>query len=167
MVGDIESVKTELAAVLANTATAIDRFGATKYFNDALDTVNAEKNDGHVTPYPASIYPYERAVIESYPAVELQGLVTTYQPEDDVKAGTQRVAVVWTVVGDNEASVTTDVERLVRATRDVLWRSLLSADLGLAPIHVESEDYSALAPGGPNPFMKGGRVVLVIDGFAN
>lgn len=156
MTGDIETVKQGIAAALASSA-----------FTDALAAVNAEQGGAYATPPPAVIYPYERAVPETYPAIELQGLTSTYNVEDDVKQVTHRIAVVVTQVGDNEQTITTDIERLVRATRDLLFRSVLDGQRGLAPMLIESENYSALAP---NPrtgaLMKGGMVVLAATTFA-
>lgn len=150
LTGDIETVKAAIAADLASSG-----------FTDVLAAVNAEKNDGYTTPGPAAVYDYERAALEAYPAVELQGLTTTYEVDDDVKAATHQIAIVWTQVGDNEQTVTKDVERLVRATRDRLWRSVLGGQVGLAPMLVMSEDYSALAPSAQGqPFMKGGRLIV-------
>lgn len=156
MTGDIETVKKGIAAALGSSA-----------FTDVLAAVNAEQGDGYTTPPPSVIYPYERAVPETYPAIELQGLTSTYNVDDDVKAVTHRIAVVVTQVGDNEQSITTDIERLVRAIRDLLFRSVLDAQRGLAPILIESENYSALTP---NPktgaLVKGGMVVLSATTFA-
>lgn len=149
MTGDIESVKTAIAAALNGTG-----------FTDALAAVNVDKNDGYTTPGPAVGYPYERAVLEAYPAFELVGLATGYGEDEDLKKATHQIAVLWTVAGDNEATLTTDVERLVRATRDLLWRSVLGGQVGLAPMLVVSDDYSPLAPGNGHPFMKGGRVIV-------
>jgi hypothetical protein len=160
-IGDIESVKKEIAAVLKNTTGAINQFGTAVFFNATLDAVNTEKADGRTTPYPAEIWEYEKAALGAYPAAELQALTTQYAPEDDVKIASHRIAVVWTVVGDNEATVTTDIERLVRTTRDVFWRTVLAADLGGIPMVVESEQYSALAPALGQPFMKGAQVMLI------
>jgi hypothetical protein len=148
--GDVEAVKKTLATWLASSR-----------FSDALAAVNAEQNDGYTTPGLQAVYGYERAVIEAYPAVELQGLRTDYAQDDDLKNATHSIAIVFTQVGDNEAAVTTDVERLVRAARDMCWRSVLDAQEGLAPLVVVSEDYSALAPDpNGNPFMKGGRLIV-------
>lgn len=157
MTGDIETVKKGIAEALASPA-----------FAAALTAVNVEQDDGYTTAAPAVIYPYERAVPEAYPVFELQGLSTAYDPNDDVKNATHRIAVVCTQVGDNEASITTDVERLIRAARDLLWRSVLNADRGLAPMLVESENYSQLTPNpnGDGTFVKGGMLILSAETFA-
>lgn len=155
MTGDIETVKAAIAAALLSAD-----------FATALAAVDTEKNDGSTTPGPAFGYPYERAVLEGYPAFELQGLQTTYNSNGDVKEATHQIGVVWTLAGDNEAVLTQVLERLVRATRDFLWRSTLSGQIGLAPMLVKSENYSALQPGTNTPLLKGCVVIIEATTFA-
>jgi hypothetical protein len=156
LVGDVESVKAAIADVCASAV-----------FGDQLAVVNAEKNDGHTTPGLAVIYSYERMTPETYPCLEIIGLNGTYTPEDDVKEVTHRIALVFTVVGDNEQTVTSDVERLVRTARDVFWRSVLGGLVGLEPMHVETEDYSELIKPNDGPFIKGGKLILAAATLAN
>ena len=153
MTPDIETVKKAVAALLGTSG-----------FADALAAVNADQNDGYTTPGLAAIYPYERLVPEAYPVVELQGLNGVYDVGEDVKDLTHRFAIVVTQVGDNEATVTTDVERLLRAIRDFLWRSTLN---GLtAPVLIGEENYSQLAAARDHPFVKGGMLILTAQTFA-
>lgn len=155
MPGDIEDVKAGVALWIASSR-----------FTDALAAVNAEKADGYTTPDPRAVYAYERAVLENFPAAEVIGLNTVYEPDSDVKAATHRISVVWTQVGDTEATVATDVERLVRATVDAFWRSVLDGRRALKPIGVDHDDYSQLDSGRENgAFMKGGSVILICETY--
>lgn len=149
MSGDMEAVKTALAKWLSGPQ-----------YSDALAAVDAEKGDGNVTPGLQAVYAYERTKLEAYPAVELQGLRTDYAADDDVKQATHAIAIVFTQVGDNEETITREVERLIRAARDLFWRSVLDGQEGLTPILVTSEDYSPLAPAIGAPFQKGGHLIV-------
>jgi hypothetical protein len=122
--------------------------------------VNAEKNDGYTTPGCRRSTPTSGRSSKRIRRWSCRGCARTTRQDDDLKNATHAIAIVFTQVGDNEATVTTDVERLVRAARDLFWRSVLDAQEGLAPILVVSEDYSALAPGNGYPFMKGGRLIV-------
>lgn len=156
VVGDVESVKAVIATIAGSTV-----------FSDQLAAVNAEKNDGYTSAGLAAIYDYERAEIEAYPCLEIVGLTETYNPDEDVKDDTIRVALIFTVVGDNEQTLTKDVERLMRTARDVFWRSVLNGAVGAAPVTVETGDYSELTRGQNQPFMKGGRLILAVPTLAN
>lgn len=159
-VGDIESVKAKLVTWIQSSR-----------FTDCLDAVNTEKDpsgEGYQTPAPTSIYGYEREVPESYPAIVLRGLGTVYDNSSAAKQATHRIAVLVFQVADTEARVTQDVERLVRALRDLLHRSVLDGSLVLMPILLEAEEYSDLLPAdGGNPLMKGALLSIAATTYAN
>ncbi len=152
MRGDIEDTKATLASWLLSSR-----------FTDKLTAVNVEKNDGYSTDAPAKVYPHPRAELEAYPAAQLLGFNTVYDLDDEAKTATHRIGVQWTVVGDREDHVTSDVERLMRATRELFWRSSLGGEVNAAPILIESEDYSELLPGSAGqPLAKAGMTTLLV-----
>jgi hypothetical protein len=129
-------------------------------YTDALTAVNSEKADGHVTPAPRAVYPHERVIPEDYPAVQVVVTAGTYDPDADTKDVDYEFMVVFAQVGDSEAAVTKDVLRLVRAGRDLFFRSVLDGGLGLQPIGLVREDYSQLGNHNQQAFLKAGWVTF-------
>lgn len=153
--GDIEDTKHALAVVLAGPA-----------FLERLRAIDAEKGEGE-TPVPTVVIPGETTnpVGQGYPIAEVIGLRTDYATEDQqCKQALHQIAVHWTQVGDDELTITRDLQRLVRATRDLLWNSSLPA-LGNAPVLVTSEEYSELMPAKDRPFVKASQTLLRIATF--
>lgn len=155
MRGDIEDTKFEVAQLLRSAA-----------FLTLLTAVDVEKSTGIVTPGPAAVFEGEKAVKtgQGYPVVEVIGVRTVYQPESSqAKAATHEVQISWTHVGDDELTIATQVERLVRATRDLLWPAAGPAELtalASAPIELVSEEYTELFKGKEFPFVKGALTVV-------
>ncbi len=148
--GDMEDVCQAIAETLDSDA-----------FRDALDAVDAEKGDDRETPDLRVVYPHERAEPESYPCAQVVAYRTVYDPDADQKSRTLSIGIVFGVVGDNEALITQDLKRLVRAAVDLFWRSVLGGSVGLQPILVEAEDYGELTPvEGAHPLLKGARLAL-------
>lgn len=152
--GDVESVTAAIAAALRSAD-----------FAQLLANVDAAENTGDDTPAPKVVYAYERAQLEKFPAAEVIALNTAFNPQADEAAGAHRILVDWTQIGDSEARITREVQRLVLATRLFFRRSVLQGDYALAPMTIEFEDYSRIEPlqNAPQPFLKGGRVVLVAE----
>lgn len=155
MRGDIEDVKHELALLLQAAS-----------FVTLLTAVDAEKGTSVVTPAPAAIFEGEKASKTGmgYPVAEVIGLRTVYDnPSDQAKVAIHDVQIAWTHVGDDELTITTQVERLVRATRDLVWPHDGPAsltNLASAPIELVSEEYSELFKGKDVAFVKGSMTVL-------
>lgn len=152
MKGDIQDVAAELKLQFASSA-----------FLTVLAAVDAEKGltDTAVTPGPATVNDFEAMDVSGlgYPVLEIIGRRTTYDETDEVaKDATHELELNWTVVGDDEKTITRQVQNLARATVDFLWpetgpRGL--ATLGSAPVLFVSEDYSDLMPATAHPFVKG------------
>lgn len=155
MRGDIEDVKHELALLLQAPG-----------FLTLLTAVDAEKSTTIVTPGPAAVFEGEKASKTGmgYPVAEVIGLRTTYDaPSNEAKVAIHDVQIAWTQVGDDELTITTHVERLVRATRDLVWPANGPASLpalASAPMELVSEEYSELFKGKEYPFVKGSMTVL-------
>lgn len=154
MKGDIEDVCTGIAAALRSPQ-----------FADCLAAVEADKGDG-LTPLsvdPEAVHSGERAIQSFATECDVSALDVAYDQGSEAKEGTQRIQVVWSVSGDSEPGVITSVLRLVRATRDLLWQSVLDGTFNIAPIRVETEDYSELVrTNGAAPLLKGGRLILSV-----
>jgi hypothetical protein len=116
------------------------------------------------TPVASEAHVNEVMSINSFPALELFGLSSDFDAQGSEQAASHRIGALWTVCGDSEAVIVRTVQRLVLATRRVLWRRALW-NVGSAPIHVESEEYSQLFPATDHPFVKGGRLVIRVDTF--
>jgi hypothetical protein len=164
--GDLETIVAAIAAALSGPV-----------FADLLAAVDIALNlrdaDGNViaTPAPAAVYGYERAELEAYPAAEIIGVETVYDPQADEAAGTHRIGIDWTQLGDNEQTVTRDVQRLVLATRLFFRRNLIAeaaVALGIGPVLIESEGYGRLARAetAGNPLVKSGHVVLAVSSWS-
>lgn len=158
MQGDIEDVKRELATMLRSAA-----------FVACLAAVDAEKPVATVTPGPAVVFEGEKANLSGvgYPVAEVVGLKTSYDENaQQSKVATHEVSILWTQVGDDELTITTQLERLVRATRDLFWPATGPVNLpalASAPILIGSEEYTALLPAQGHPFVKGSSTMLRVE----
>lgn len=149
MKGDIDDVKTALAAVLSGPK-----------FIAALAAAVVEKAAG-VAPSPqAAVFTEERLTQNSFPACQLVAIRTTYPDQDMIKYGLHEIAVYWTAVATDEGTVTKHIQLLLRATVDLLWGVSLDMAVANGPIQVLEEDYSPLVPARDVPFLKSGRVIL-------
>jgi len=156
MRGDIEDVKHELAILLVSAS-----------FAAALADVDAEKATTRATPVPKVIYESERLTLsgQGFPVGELLGKRTTYSSSDaELKTALHEVDILWTQNGDNELVITQDLERLVRATRDLLWPPtgpISLHALASGPIELIAEEYTALMPNPQHgPFIKGSATTI-------
>ncbi len=160
MLGDIEDVKHQIALLLASASAGAN--GST--FAQNLAALDTEKNDGVTTPSPAEIHETERAQLTNYPGCLLIARDTNYDLEagPTLQDGTHLLEVVWFQVGDDEAVVTKQVERLVRATRLTLWGTTFGGAINAAPLQVIRDNYADLAPSGETAFLKGGRTFVAV-----
>lgn len=130
-------------------------------FTAAVSSAVIEKGDGVWPVLPPTVYENERLTDVTFPMAELIVYQSTFSDDDVVKRTEHRIGVRWTAVGDNEQTVTKNVELLVRATTDLVWMSNLDTLVASGPIRVESEDYSPLHPT-LRPFMKSGLVIMIV-----
>lgn len=161
MLADIQDVKHELALLLLAPA-----------FLATLAAVDVERGVTSATPGPAAVFEGEKFVKtgQGFPVVEVIGIRTVYGPDpQQAKFGVHEVQLAWTQVGDDELTITAQLERLVQATRDTVWPAdgpitLPNAHSG--PIEVASEEYSQLMPAQGHPFVKAAVVVLHVPTYA-
>lgn len=155
MRGDIQDVKHEIAVAIASVT-----------FLAVLAAVDAEKGVTTPTPGPAQVFEAEKAVKSDmgFPVVEVIGIKTTYNPQaEQVKDAIHELQIVWTQVGDDELLITAQLERLMRATRDVFWpaegpMTLPNANSG--PVEFVREEYTELMRGIKHPFVKASGTTL-------
>ncbi len=150
--GDIEDAKHQVALVLLDPA-----------FATLISAIDAEKGAVTATPPPAAVFKGAMAqtkIGQGSPVCEVIGHKTDYDVADQhAKTATHEIGVYWTHWGDDELTITTQLERLVRATRDALWNGLLTA-IASAPVEVVGEEYSPLMPGKNGAFVKSSATTI-------
>lgn len=141
MLGDIQDTKHALALLLAGPE-----------FLTVLAAVDAEKAVSIATPGPTQVFEGEKATLsdQGYPTVEIVGLRTTYDANSEqAKDATHELQTIWTQIGDDELTIVAQLERLIRATRDVLWPvdgPRVLPGVNACPTEVVSEEYVGLLP---------------------
>lgn len=141
MLGDIQDVKHALALVLGGPE-----------FLTVLAAVDAEKAVSIATPGPTQVFEGEKTTLtdQGFPVAEIIGNRTLYNSDSEqAKDATHEIQVMWTHVGDDELTITAQLERLVRATRDVLWPAeglRVLPGVNACPTEILSEEYTALMP---------------------
>lgn len=150
MLGDIEDVTHQIAIVLAGDA-----------FAARLVAIDAEKGGEPISMPPAEVWEGEKATPTAYPSAQIIGRDTEFDAEAQptLQDGLHRLEIVWLAVSDDEIKVTKMVQRLVLATRQALWSSLLGSGINAGPVEVTREDYSDLAVS-DQAFLKGGRLMV-------
>lgn len=131
-------------------------------FVAALQALVLEKGDGVWPRLPVTVYPNERNTHDTFPMAELIAYRSTFSEETTVKQTAHQIGVRWTDVGPTEEAVTQTIERLVRATTDLLWDSTLDTLVASGPILVTEEDYSPLMPTPLHPFVKSGLIMMTV-----
>lgn len=162
MRGDLQDTKHEIAILLTSVV-----------FLEALTAVDAEKGltADQATPGPASVFEGEKFVKtgQGFPVVEVVGVRSVYASDAQyAKVAVHEVQIMWTHVGDDELTTTAQLERLVRATRDVFWPhdgAISLPGANSAPVEVVSEEYSQLMPASGHPFVKGAVTMLRVPTF--
>lgn len=147
--GDAEDVKRTLKRMIEGPE-----------FIAKLASVVTTKGDGTWPTLPVTVYAEERLTHDRFPMAELIVYRSSFDDEEWVKKTVHQIGVRWTAVGPDEVTVTRQVERLVRATTDLLWMSNLDMLVQSGPIRVTDEDYSPLLPTATHPFVKSGLVLL-------
>lgn len=148
MIGDIQVVKAVMAKELATAA-----------FATVLATVDAELNaaiggTAITTTAPQSVCIFDGEKVETsgngYPVAEIIGGRTAYDgASQELKDATHELQIIWTHVGDDELTITKQLERLVKATRDFFWPangSYTLPGMNARPLEIVSEEYTALLP---------------------
>jgi len=164
--GDIEDAKRAIADLLRSQALL-----------DAIAAIDTEKGDGLITPSPAAVWEGEKKDLATpgYPAAEVIGVRTTYDLDvDGRKIGTDRdekfavheIHVFWTVSGFDEMQITKWIQRIVKASRMLIWPEdgrVTLPNIHAAPLAVRSEDYTALqVDKNTNAFLKGSWTVVLV-----
>jgi hypothetical protein len=127
--------------------------------------------DGIVTPNEVTYYTEEHATLDQFPACELLGRASDPQGSNEAQEYVHSLSVVWTLVGDDEATLVAQVERVILATRQLTYRTLLDPSLHGAPMVPGRESYSMLARtrGLSSPLVKAGAIDVSVrtldDGF--
>lgn len=156
--GDIQDVKNALKAVLLSAEFLL-----------VLAAVDADKAVTIATPGPTQVFTGEKQVKtdQGYPVVELIGHRTQFVSNDEqVKDTVHEIDITWTHVGDDELLVTAQLERMVKATRNILWPETGATTLpgvNATPTLIVSEDYSPLMQGrAAGTFVKGSAIAVQI-----
>lgn len=159
MAGDVEDAKHQIALKLQSDD-----------FLNALAAIDIEKDDGTSTAQPTQIFEGEKVNISDsgYPVCELIAYRSRYDVNTDAKDVVHEVHIFWTQAGDDELTITRDLERLMRATRDVFWPQGAQRDPFIGtnwstPLILVSEDYTHLAPKiNKTGFIKGSWMVVLV-----
>ncbi len=149
--GDAHDVKRSIARMINSSL-----------FVASLSTVCVGKGDGFWPQLPVFVFQEERLSHLVFPMAELIVYRTSYAPDEVIKQAEHTIGVRWTAVARSEHDVTETVERLVRATTDMLWVNNLDSQVQCGPIRVLTEDYSPLAPAADHPYVKSGLVMLAV-----
>jgi hypothetical protein len=130
-----------------------------------LQRGDLEAADDVQTPPPYAIYPYERETLDAFPSVEI--VATSSRPSADSYAQVvqHRLAIGFTLAGDDVARLTVQVERYMWALRQICRDTLLAPDCPTGPIESEGEQYTPLdrrQAGVESPFVKGGFLEVTL-----
>ncbi len=123
--------------------------------------------DGVTTPPPYEIHTTEKADLGGLPSIEFVVLESTPQVNSYAQVYRHRMAVGYTVGGDDEERTTIVGERYMWALRRVARDTQLDPPQapGGSPIDTGVEQYTPLAqrPGGvETPFVKGGYLEMFV-----
>lgn len=130
-----------------------------------LQLADGQCGDGIKTPVPAKVHTTDKADLEDYPALEL--IVTSSQSMRDSTAQVYKhnVVIGFTLVGDDEETLTAQDERYMWALRQVCRDTLFDPPIGTGPIDTGGEQYTPLAQrpqGLESPFVKGGYIEVFV-----
>ena len=138
----------------------------------AFAAIVVELSEGQAFAGPSVVYPHERSVPpESFPSAEVLGISSMCRtPDSSVQYYDHTVDVLWTVAGDDEATLVWHAETLVLATRRMSFRQVLPMPGGTACAVIPGpEDYGPLTRSGgrtAQPLVKAARIRLVIPTVA-
>jgi hypothetical protein len=128
-----------------------------------LQRADLEADDGVTTPVPYRIYTTEKWELEGFPAIEIT--VISSRPTQDTHAQVMehRIPIAVTLTGDDEETLTVQVERYIWAIRQIVRDVLLAPHPDNAPIDLGDETYTPLDNKGlERVFLKGAWVELIV-----
>lgn len=149
----VTQVKAAIAALLAERLP------------EQLLAADGVADDGIETPPPAFVHRSEKRDLEGYPAIELISTHSTPQRNTVAQIVSHRIAVGFTLAGDDEQTLTTWGERYMWALRQVLRGALLPGALGAEPIETGGEQYSPMVQSPKrmeSPFVWGGFLEVFV-----
>jgi hypothetical protein len=129
-------------------------------FENKAAQADADANDGVTTPFPAKIYTTEKMSVDDYPAIEMVPDESNPQGESLVEMYRHRIVVGFTLVGDDEETLTTQVERYMWVLRHLMRDTHVIPD-PIGPVDTGTEKYELMQqtpPGMEIPFVKGGVI---------
>jgi hypothetical protein len=126
-----------------------------------LQRADLDAADGVITPVPYVIYTTEKWELAGFPAIEITVISSRPTQDSHAQVMEHRVPVAFTLTGDDEETLTIQVERYMWAVRQVVRDLLLAPDSLCGPIDVGDETYTPLDnKGTERVFVKGGWVEL-------
>jgi hypothetical protein len=145
--------------------TAIKDFLA-EHLPPKLAEADTEAADGVETPPPSTIWCTAKQDLESYPSIEI--IVTDSRAQMDTMAQVMRhrLVVGFTILGDDEQTLTTQVERYMWAIRQVLRDTQLDPPYGTASLDTGGEQYTPMLQrpqGLEATFVTGGFIEVIVQ----
>lgn len=129
-----------------------------------LQQGDSEADDGVTTPPPAEFHRTDVQGLGAFPAIELLASPSVPQGNSYAQILRHRVMVGVTLVGDDEETLTVQVERYVWAIRRVARDTALAPGCPTGPIDTGKEAYTPMVKRDVEiPFVKGGWIELFID----
>jgi hypothetical protein len=135
-----------------------------EYLPQALVEADAEAADGITTEPPKTIWTTAKQDLEAFPSVEI--IVTDSRAQLDTTAQVMRhrLVVGFTIVGDDEVTLQTQVERYMWVLRRVLRDTQLNPPHGSAALDTGGEQYTPMIqrpPGFEAVFVTGGFIEVI------
>lgn len=130
-----------------------------------LAQADLDENDGVTTPPPAEIHRSDVSAAGDYPAIELIATNSQALGDSNAQVMKHRVAVGVSVAGDDEETMTAQLERYLWAIRRIARDTVLAPDSVSGPIDSGDEQYSplgALDNDLERPFVKAGFIELFL-----
>lgn len=127
-----------------------------------LATADGEANDGVSTPAPAKIFTTAKADLEEYPAVEIIATDSAPQLDTNSQVMRHRLVVGFTIVGDDEDTLQTQVERYMWSLRRILRDAWTDCLVGV--LDTGGEQFTPplrRPPGLEAPFVTGGFIEVI------
>lgn len=155
---NIGAVKTALKAILLGPE-----------YTDMLAQLAREFGDGIALPPLEAAFTADKVTLPAYPCVELIGDQTKSPDDSEAAESHHRVEAWFWQCGDDEETITAQVERYVLALRRVLKNGSLMPYVGNFPILFPNEAYAPVGrgKGTPQAFLKYGILEVLIGTVEN
>lgn len=130
-----------------------------------LQQGDLEASDGVTTPPPYEIARTDKETFNGFPAIELVATGSNSITDSSAQVYRHRVVAQFTLTGDDEETLTVQVERYMWAIRQVARNSRVSPP-PWGPVDSGSEEYTLVEqrPTGLEvPFVKGGFIELFVE----